>query len=168
MATDLAALLLRDIAATFRRQKELAERAIAQLDDRDFARTIDPESNSVAILVKHVAGNLRSRWTDFLTTDGEKPDRDRDDEFVLSPADDRASLMRRWEDGWAALFTTLDTLRPEDLTRTVRLRGEELPALSAMNRALAHIAQHAGQIVLLAKHLRADSWQTLSIPRRRP
>lgn len=161
---SLGAIVLDDVTLTFRKQKELAERAIAQTDDADFFRTIDAESNSIAIIVKHIGGNLRSRWTDFLTTDGEKPDRDRDGEFIVA-GDTRADVMATWDAGWAALFETLSSLRPSDLTATVRIRAESMTAIAAIHRAVAHIAQHVGQIVLLAKHYRTSDWKTLSIPR---
>jgi hypothetical protein len=163
-AESLGKTVLEDIELTFRRQKQLAERAIAQIDDDEFFRTIDAESNSIAIIVKHVGGNLRSRWTDFLDADGEKPDRDRDGEFVVADRS-RDAIMQTWNTGWAALSATLASLGPEHLTAVVRIRGESMPAIAAMNRALAHVAQHVGQIVLLAKHFRADGWKTLSIPR---
>ena len=168
MAEDisaLATLFIDDTTLTFRRQKELAERAFAQIDDDEFFRTIDAESNSIAIITKHVGGNLRSRFTSFLTTDGEKPDRDRDGEFVVIDGTNRAQVMYVWESGWTALFETLGALRPADLDTTVHVRGEAVPALAALHRALAHIAQHVGQIVMLAKHLRSAEWKTLSIPR---
>lgn len=162
---SLGAIVLDDVTLTFRKQKELAERAIAQTDDADFFRTIDAESNSIAIIVKHIGGNLRSRWTDFLTTDGEKPDRDRDGEFIVAGETSRADVMATWDAGWAALFETLSALRPSDLTATVRIRAESMTAIAAIHRAVAHIAQHVGQIVLLAKHYRTSDWKTLSIPR---
>jgi hypothetical protein len=164
-ADTLAAHVLDDIRITFQRQKELVERALAQVDDADFFRTIDAESNSIAVIVKHIGGNLRSRWTDFLTADGEKPDRDRDGEFIVASEASRAAIMTIWTSGWTALADTFSTLRPTDLTTTVRVRGEALSAIEAMHRSVAHIAQHAGQIVLLAKHYRSTDWKTLSIPR---
>ena len=127
---------------------------------------LDPESNSIAILVKHIAGNMRSRWTDFLTTDGEKPGRDRDSEFEDPPAT-RQELLQMWEAGWTALFGALEPLVDADLTRTVTVRGEPYSVMQAINRQLAHYTGHIGQIVLLAKHFQSDRWQTLSIPRRR-
>jgi len=162
---SLGTTVLEDTLLTFRRQKELAERAFAQIDDDDFFRTIDAESNSIAIIAKHVGGNLRSRWTDFLATDGEKPDRDRDSEFVVGDDAPRAAIMETWDEGWAALFDTFATLRADDLTATVQIRGESMTAVAAMHRALAHISQHIGQIVMLAKHFRSSNWKTLSIPR---
>ena len=162
---SLGITVLEDTLLTFRRQKELAERAFAQIDDDQFFRTIDAESNSIAIIAKHIGGNLRSRWTDFLSTDGEKPDRDRDGEFVVAEDAPRAAVMKTWDDGWAALFDTFATLSADDLTATVQIRGESMTAVAAMHRALAHISQHVGQIVMLAKHFRSSDWKTLSIPR---
>jgi hypothetical protein len=167
-ATDtLSTIVLDDIAFTFRKQQELAERALAQLDDADFFRTLDAESNSVAILVKHIGGNLRSRWSSFLSTDGEKPDRDRDGEFIVPGETTHADVMATWNAGWSTLFETLSSLQPADLTATVSIRSEHMPAIAAMHRAVSHIGQHVGQIVLLAKHYRSSSWNTLSIPRGR-
>jgi hypothetical protein len=143
----------------------MAEAAMAQLDDADLFTLIDSESNSVAILVKHMAGNARSRFTDFLTTDGEKPDRYRDREFEVSATTSREEVMRWWEEGWSYVFSTLESLKPEDLSRTVTIRQEPHTVLQALNRALAHYAQHIGQIVFLAKHLRSKEWKTLSVPR---
>ena len=163
----LSAIVLEDIAFTFRKQQELAERALAQVDDADFFRTLDAESNSVAILVKHIGGNLRSRWTDFLSADGEKPDRDRDGEFIVPGETARADVMATWNAGWSTLFDTLSSLQPADLTATVSIRSEKMPAIAAMHRAVSHIGQHVGQIVLLAKHYRSLDWNTLSIPRGR-
>ena len=162
---QLGPIVLEDIAFTFRKQRELAERALTQVDDADFFRTIDAESNSIAVIVKHVGGNLRSRWTAFLTTDGEKPDRDRDGEFVVPGTTTRADVMSTWNAGWNVLLDTLASLRSEDLTATVSIRAESMTAIAAMHRAVAHIAQHVGQIVMLAKHYRSSEWKTLSIPR---
>jgi hypothetical protein len=163
--TDLAAHYLDEIKRQLRGHKRMTEAAMAQLEDKDFFATIDPESNSVAMLVKHMAGNARSRFTDFLTTDGEKPDRFRDQEFEISTTTARAEVMRWWEEGWALVFSTLDGLAPEDVLRTVTIRQEPHTVMQALNRALAHYAQHMGQIVFLAKHLRSSQWKTLSIPR---
>jgi hypothetical protein len=148
-----------------RGHKRMGEGAMAQLPDEQFFVTLDPESNSVAILVKHLAGNMRSRFTDFLNTDGEKPDRFRDREFELSTATTRADVMRWWEEGWTCVFAAIDPLKPEDVMRTVTIRGEPHTVLQAINRQIAHYAQHIGQIVFLAKHLRSSEWKTLSIPR---
>ena len=162
----LGATILDDTLLTFRKQKELAERALAQIGDEDFFRTIDAESNSLAIIVKHIGGNLRSRWTDFLTSDGEKPARNRDGEFVVE-SDTRTTIMSVWESGWSSLFETFATLTPADLLATVVIRNESMTAVAATHRALAHIAQHVGQIVMLAKYHRSADWKTLSIPRGR-
>jgi hypothetical protein len=165
--TPLGDQFLADIGKSFRKQKALAERALAQLDDAQLFETIDPESNSVAIIVRHLYGNMKSRWTDFLTTDGEKPDRHRDEEFVPPASHDRAMVMDWWERGWEYLFTALDALTPADLDRTVQIRGDDLSVLSAILRQHDHYAMHVGQIVFLAKHLKGNDWTTLSIPRGR-
>jgi uncharacterized damage-inducible protein DinB len=154
-----------DIELEFGRLKRLAEDAIAQVSDEAFFQCIDSQSNSIAMLVKHVAGNLRSRWRDFLTADGEKPDRHRDTEFVMEATDTREELLGRWQRAWALLFETLGSLSPNDLQRTVSIRGEAHSVPQALNRALSHYAAHTGQIVLLAKHWAGERWQTLSIPR---
>jgi len=164
---SIGTLVLDDVALTFRRQRELVERALEQVSDADFFRAIDADSNSIAVLVKHIGGNLLSRWTDFLTTDGEKATRDRDSEFVVATDTERDAIMRIWTAGWTALFDTLSTLSPAELVATVVIRGESMSAVAAMHRALAHVAQHVGQIVLLAKHYRSTEWKTLSIPRGR-
>ena len=164
MDDRIGKLVLSDIAREFTNQRQLAERAIAQIDDNEFFRTLGDDENSVANLVKHVGGNLRSRWTDFLATDGEKPDRDRDGEFE-NGAETRAQIVSIWNTGFAALQNTLDTLTPADLLADIRIRGEVLSVVRALNRSLAHTSQHTGQIILLAKHLRGAAWQTLSIPR---
>ena len=166
MPDSLARLVLDDAASTARKYRTFAERALEQVDDAAFFHAPDPESNSLAVIVKHVGGNLRSRWTDVLTTDGEKPDRDRDGEFVVA-GEDRAAVMRRWEEGWSALDASLASVSPDDLLRTVTIRGEEMSLLQALNRSVTHVASHVGQIVYVAKHLRGTEWRTLSIPRGR-
>ncbi|HLL74183.1 MAG TPA: DUF1572 family protein [Pyrinomonadaceae bacterium] len=165
MSDELAKHYLADALKIFRANKQLAERAMAQLSDEELFIAIDAESNSVAVIVKHLAGNMRSRWTDFLTTDGEKPDRDRDSEFVLDESTTREEVMRWWEEGWRVVFAAVEPLRPEDLLRTVMIRGEPHTVVEAINRQIAHYAQHVGQIIFLAKHLRSSDWQTLSIAR---
>jgi hypothetical protein len=150
----------------FRRTRQLADDAMAQLTEAELFLAPGPEENSIAVIVKHLAGNLLSRWTDFLTTDGEKPDRNRDGEFELASADTGASLRSRWEDGWARLFATLEALRPEDLSRTVFIRGEAHSVVQAIERQASHYAYHAGQIVLLARRQRGPAWRSLSIPRK--
>ena len=157
---------LTDTIRSFRSYKHLAERALEQVTDEEFFVQIDPESNSIGIIVKHIAGNLRSRWRDFLTTDGEKPDRHRDTEFELVE-DTRDSIMEAWESGWRTLFDTLDDLSLEDIARTVTIRGEPHTVIEAINRQLTHYSYHVGQIVFLAKHLRSSEWKTLSVPRDR-
>jgi uncharacterized protein DUF1572 len=161
----IAAHYLDDVRRQFVKLKAQAERAMAQVGDDDFFRTPDPESNSIAVVVKHVAGNMRSRWTGFLTTDGEKPDRNRDAEFLVEPGDTRQRIMERWEAGWTLLFDALAVLTPEHLASTVRVRGEAHTVLEAINRQMTHYAAHVGQIVYLAKHWAGPRWQTLSIPR---
>ena len=165
MTDSLAEHYLKDAVRVFRGQKKLADGAAAQVSDEEFFRAIDAESNSVAVIVKHLAGNMRSRWTDFLTADGEKADRDRDSEFVLDAGTTRADVLRWWEEGWRAVFAAVEPLGPEDLLRRVTIRGEPHTVVEAVNRQLAHYAQHVGQIVFLAKHLRSSDWQTLSIAR---
>lgn len=157
---------LEDAIRSFRSYKRLAERALEQVGDDEFFGQIDEESNSIAVIVKHIAGNQRSRWRDFLTSDGEKPDRHRDTEFELIE-DTRESLMAFWESGWQTLFEALESLTPEDLERTVTIRGEPHTVVEAMNRQLTHYPYHIGQLVFLAKHLKASEWKTLSVPRNR-
>jgi len=162
---DLGRQYLDDAIRELRKYKAFAERAAAQVEDEAWFRTRDPEGNSIALVMKHMTGNMRSRWTDFLTTDGEKPDRNRDSEFETEDSDTAASIRERWEDGWARVFAALEALEPDDLGRTVTIRGERHTVLQAINRQLTHYASHVGQIVFLAKHLAGERWQTLSIPR---
>lgn len=166
MALEFTTSYLEDSIALFRYYKKLAERAMKQVADEQLFTTLDAEANSIAIIVKHMAGNMRSRWTDFLTTDGEKPDRHRDGEFE-EPPQTRAALLAVWEDGWSRLFSTLESLAEPDLARIVTIRGERHSVMQAINRQLAHYPHHIGQIVLLAKHFAADHWGPLSIPRNR-
>ncbi|HLV87163.1 MAG TPA: DUF1572 family protein [Candidatus Sulfotelmatobacter sp.] len=165
MSSDVGAHYLEEARRQMRGHKRMAEGAMSQLKDDEFFFTLDPEANSVAILVKHLAGNMRSRFTDFLTSDGEKPDRFRDGEFEITAATTRADVMKWWEDGWSCVFSAIDPLKPDDVVRTVTIRGEPHTVLQAVNRQIAHYAQHIGQIVMLAKHLRSSEWKTLSIPR---
>ena len=149
--------------------KELGERAIAHVEsDDDLHRQLDPDSNSIAIIVKHVTGNLRSRFRDFLTTDGEKPDRNRESEFVEDDRVSRAEILRWWNEGWSVLFASLDSLSPADLERTVHIRDETLLVVEALNRSVTHTAYHVGQIVYVARHLASGAWASLSIPKGRP
>jgi uncharacterized damage-inducible protein DinB len=161
---ELARHYLEDVRDRFRSVKRLADAAIAQVDDEELFRQLGDESNSIAVIMKHLAGNLRSRWTDFLTTDGEKPDRNRESEFETA-GDDRAGLSARWEEGWSRLFESLDALTPADLLRVVHIRHQPHTVVGAISRALDHSAHHTGQIVLLAKHLAGGRWRSLSIPR---
>jgi uncharacterized damage-inducible protein DinB len=153
---------LADLHHEFQRHKSLAERAMAQLDDRDFFRRPGELVNPVALVVKHLAGNMASRWTEFLTTDGEKPSRDRDAEFLLTEDDTRENLMAAWERGWATLFETLAKLTDHDLPARVTIRGEPHTALQALLRGMTHVAYHTGQVAYLARLLRPDStWLTI-------
>src|SRR6476660_1269417 len=156
---------LADLRTQFAKLRGTAERAMAQVGDADFARLADAENNSIAIIVKHISGNLRSRCTDFLTSDGEKPDRDRDGEFVLHPPDTRAHLLNEWTGAWDLLEATVASLTADDLQRTVYIRAEPHTVGQALQRNLGHLAYHVGQIVLLAKHWVGPSWQTLTVPR---
>jgi hypothetical protein len=161
--TDPGAVALEEMRRTLRRQKALADRALDQLERDDWHALLGRRSNSIATIVRHVAGNMRSRWTDFLTSDGEKPSRDRDGEFALRD-DDPAVLREAWEEGWRVTFGALDALEGADLTRTVSVRGEPLTVAGAIVRQIDHYGQHVGQILLLGKHLRGDAWTTLSLP----
>lgn len=156
---------LNDAIEQFRKLKALADEAIAQISKEDFFAGLDEESNSVAIIVKHLSGNMRSRWRDFLTTDGEKSDRNRDSEFMIGTHETRESLLEQWEAGWRLLFDAIAPLSSVDLGRTVYIRNEPHSVLRAINRQLTHYAYHVGQIVFLAKHLAAGHWQSLSVPR---
>jgi hypothetical protein len=167
MNEELAKHYLEDALKVFRNYKQLGDGAMRQLTDEELFRALDAEMNSVALNVKHMAGNMRSRWTDFLTSDGEKPDRDRDSEFVLGEGTTREDVLRWWEDGWRTVFAAVEPLRAEDLAREVTIRGESHTVLMAINRQLAHYAYHTGQIVFLAKHFKSAAWQSLSIPRHR-
>lgn len=145
--------------------KRQADKAVAQIDDTQLFVALDPESNSIAILMKHMAGNMRSRWTDFLTTDGEKPDRNRDSEFEVTPSDTPARIKAAWEHGWTVLLDAVSSLTPDDLSKSIQIRGEPHTVIEAINRQTTHYAAHVGQMVLLAKHFAGPRWQTLSIPR---
>jgi hypothetical protein len=164
MAHEFTTSYVKDSIALFRQYKRLADRAIEQMSDEQLYTAIDPESNSIAIIMKHIAGNMRSRWTDFLSSDGEKPNRNRDTEFEAAPAT-RAELLAMWEEGWRLVFAALEPLSDSDLTRKVLIRTEPHSVMQAINRQIAHYAMHIGQIVFLAKHLAGANWKTLSIPR---
>ena len=158
---------LDDTRASFRAYKKLADKALAQLKDEEYFITLDEESNSIAVIMKHLAGNMLSRWTDFLTSDGEKPDRNRDMEFVIEPQTSKAELLAYWERGWNCLNKTLEQLQPTDFDKQVLIRSEPHTIVQAINRQMTHYAYHIGQIVFLAKHFRSSAWQSLSIPRNR-
>jgi hypothetical protein len=158
---------LHDIARAFRNYKALGERAMAQVSDENLHALVDPDANSIAILVKHVGGNLRSRFTDFLTTDGEKPTRNRDDEFEMPVQATRAEILEWWESGWTATLGAIDALSVDDLDRTIHIRDEGFLVVEALSRSITHTAYHVGQIVMMAKHLAGPHWATLSIPKGR-
>ncbi len=164
MALQLTTSYIEDSVGLFRFYKKLADGAMAQVSDEQLYAALNGEMNSIAVMVKHMAGNMRSRWTDFLTSDGEKPDRNRDSEFVAPPAG-REALMKLWDEGWNCLFTALEPLTEADLARTITIRGEAHSAMQAINRQVAHYSYHCGQIVFLAKHFRGDAWVSLSVPR---
>jgi hypothetical protein len=166
VSDGLGAEALRSARARLSDLKARGDKALARLTESDLEWAPDPESNSVAVLVQHLAGNMRSRWTDFLTADGEKPDRDRDGEFEAGPGASREALLARWEEGWGHVFRALEELRPEDLTREVVIRGRNTSALNAINAQLVHYGEHVGQILWIAKHRCGDRWESLSVPRR--
>jgi Protein of unknown function (DUF1572) len=165
MPENLAQHYLENVIAEIRSLKKLGDRAMEQLDDEQFFVTLDAESNSVAIIVKHLAGNMRSRWVDFLTSDGEKPDRYRDREFVIDANTKRAEVIEWWENGWRYVFDAIEPLRPEDVMRTVTILQQPYTVLQAINRQLGHYATHVGQIIFLAKYLKSTDWKTLSVQR---
>ena len=166
MAHRFTTSYLEDSLDLLRHYKRLAEGAMAQATDEQLFAVLDEEANSIAIVVKHMAGNMRSRWTDFLATDGEKADRMRDTEFEDPPAT-REALMQMWERGWSYVFAAIEPLTEADLGKQVTIRGDPHSVMQAINRGLAHYAQHVGQIILLAKHHQSANWKSLSIPRRR-
>src|SRR5687767_132620 len=158
---------LEDAISSLRAYKKLADKAIAQLKDEELFVTLDAESNSIAVIMKHMAGNMFSRWTDFLNSDGEKPNRNRDMEFEIEPQTTKDDVIDYWERGWKCVFEALEPLRPEDFEKTVKIRGEEHTIVEAINRQLMHYSYHVGQIVFLAKHFRSAEWKSLSVPRNR-
>ena len=164
---SLAQHYLDDALQTFRDYKRLAEGALRQISDEEVFKTIDEETNSIAVNMKHLAGNMLSRWTDFLTTDGEKPERDRDIEFVMLPGTTKDEMVAYWERGWERVFDAIRPLQSDDLMRTIMIRGQEHTVMQAINRQLAHYAYHVGQIVYLAKHFQSTKWQSLSVPRNK-
>jgi uncharacterized damage-inducible protein DinB len=169
MSSKLADAYLRNILRTYRTYKEMAEKAIEQVrSEEDLNRELDENSNSIAIIVKHMSGNFRSRFRDFLTSDGEKPDRNRDTEFESEKPATREQLMRWWNEAWKIAIGSIEALSADDLERTVRIRGEELLVVEALNRSVTHAAYHVGQIVYLARYFASSDWKTLSIPKARP
>ena len=156
---------LKDTLLQLRKYKEMAEKAMAQISDNDFFRELSDIDNSLAIIVKHMAGNMRSRWRNFLTSDGEKDDRHRDTEFEIYDSDSKKSLMQKWQEGWQLCFEAIEPLKPEDLEKTIYIRGEANTVLEAINRQLTHYAYHVGQIVYLARHFAGKNWKSLSIPK---
>lgn len=164
MAHKFSTSYLEDSLSLFHQYKRLAEGAMAQVTDEQLFAALDSEMNSIAIIVKHMTGNMRSRFTDFLTSDGEKPDRHRDSEFE-APPQSREALMKLWEENWTTVFQSLNQLAEEDLTRSVPIRGEAHSVMQAINRQVAHYAYHIGQIVFLAKHLSSKQWKALTVPR---
>src|SRR5262245_11574871 len=164
MSQDAAAYL-RNIVHMFRHYKTLGEKALAQMPDEALHTELDANSNSVAVIVKHLGGNLRSRFRDFLTTDGEKPDRNRDGEFQMPERASRAQVMQWWEDGWTTVLGAIDALTADDLTRTIQIRGEAFLVVEALNRSITHTAYHVGQIVYLARHFAGPAWTSLTIPK---
>jgi len=166
MAHERTDSYLKDSISLFQYYKKLGENAIAQCPDAGLFGTLDEENNSIAIVVKHMTGNMRSRWTDFLTSDGEKPNRNRDGEFEAPPKT-RAEILDLWDAGWKVLFSALEPLTDAGMTKTVTIRGEEHSVMQAINRQIAHYAYHIGQIVLLAKHFAGANWKTLTIPKKK-
>ena len=165
MAHQFSTSYLEDSISLLGYYKKLGEGAIAQVAEEQLAVTLDPEMNSIALIVKHMAGNMRSRWTDFLTSDGEKPDRNRDSEFETAPQT-RAEVMELWERGWALVFQALEPLTEAEMAREVKIRTEPHSVMQAINRQIAHYAYHVGQIVFLAKHFQAEKWKSLTVPRK--
>jgi hypothetical protein len=165
MAHKFLTSYLEDSIALFQHYKKMGEGAIAQVSDEHLCTTLDPEMNSIALIVKHMAGNMRSRWTEFLTTDGEKPDRNRDSEFEAPPAT-RDAILKIWDEGWSCVFSALESLSDADLVRKVTIRSEPHSVMQAINRQIAHYSYHVGQIVFLAKHFQSDGWKSLSVPRK--
>ncbi len=166
MAHQFSTSYIEDSLSLFRYYKKLGEGAMEQLSDEQLSVSLDPEMNSIAIVMKHMAGNMRSRWTDFLTSDGEKPNRNRDSEFEQTPST-RAEVLKNWNEGWDRVFSALEPLSDSDLERTVTIRGEPHSVMQAINRQIAHYSYHVGQIVFLAKHLNASAWKSLSVPRNK-
>jgi len=166
MAHERTDSYLKDSIAIFKYYKGLGENAMAQCPDASLLAQLDPESNSIAIIVKHLAGNMRSRWTEFLTSDGEKPNRNRDSEFDEAPKN-RTEILDLWDGGWKCVFSALESLSDADLTKTITIRGEEHSVMQAINRQVAHYSDHIGQIILLGKHFAGANWKSLSMPKKK-
>ncbi|MGA8028825.1 MAG: DUF1572 domain-containing protein [Bryobacteraceae bacterium] len=166
MAHKFTTSFVEDSLSVLRQYKKMGEAAMAQVTDEQLFAVLDEEMNSIAIIVKHMTGNMRSRWTNFLSSDGEKPDRNRDGEFV-EPPESREALIGRWEQGWQCVFAALEPLSEADLGRTITIRGEPHSVMQAITRQIAHYACHCGQIVFLAKHFQHEQWKSLSIPRKK-
>jgi hypothetical protein len=156
---------LHDVIRQYRMYKGYVDKALPRVPDKDLHTELDANSNSIAVIMKHVAGNLRSRFRDFLTADGEKPDRNRDSEFEMPERASRADLLQWWDEAWAILFGSIEALKPEDLGRHITIRGEQYLVIEALNRSIAHTASHVGQIVYLARHFAGDNWTSLTIPK---
>jgi len=167
MSESITSEYLKDAIGSFKAYKKLADKAIEQVNDHELFVTLDEEANSIAVVMKHMAGNMLSRWTDFLTTDGEKPNRNRDMEFVIEEGTTKQAVVDYWERGWQAVFAAVEPLQPEDFEKTVNIRGEAHTIVQAINRQMTHYAYHVGQIVFLAKHFRSSEWKSLSVPRNR-
>jgi len=167
MTESITGEYLKDAIGSFKAYKKLADKAIEQVSDDELFVTLDEEANSIAVVMKHMAGNMLSRWTDFLTSDGEKPNRNRDMEFVIEEGTTRQVVLDYWERGWQAVFAAIEPLQPEDFLKTVNIRGEAHTIVQAINRQMTHYAYHVGQIVFLAKHFRSSEWKSLSVPRNR-
>jgi hypothetical protein len=162
---DMRSAYLKDVIRQLRMYKGYVDKALPRVPDEHLHTALDANSNSIAAIVKHVAGNLRSRYRDFLTTDGEKPDRDRDREFETAGRESRAEILTWWEEGWSIALGSIEALAPEDLERTIHIRGEAFLVIEALNRSVAHAASHVGQIVYLARHFAGDAWTSLTIPK---
>jgi len=162
---NVGAAYLTDLVRQYKMYKAYVDQALPRVSDADLHTELDANSNSIAVIVKHVAGNLRSRFLEFLTTDGEKPDRKRDTEFEMPVRASREEILKWWDEGWTILFGSVEGLTPEDLGRRITIRGEEYLVIEALSRSIAHTASHVGQIVYLARHFAGDSWTSLTIPR---
>ena len=162
---DMRSAYLKDVIRQLRMYKGYVDKALPRVPDEQLHTALDANSNSIAAIVKHVAGNLRSRYRDFLTSDGEKPDRHRDREFETAGQESRAEILAWWEEGWAIALASIEALEPEDLERTIHIRGEAFLVIEALNRSVAHAASHVGQIVYLARHFAGDAWTSLTIPK---